>query len=95
MQALKPYLDTKNRRIARGQSVPDDYDKPTIAHYERLRLIGDKAEPQEKKPAQSKEKKGQKSAVEFPPADPSRKGGENNPLTEADAAADLAGKPRP
>ena len=34
-------------------------------------------------------------APEFPPADPDAKGGENNPLTEADAAADLAGEPRP
>lgn len=32
---------------------------------------------------------------DFPPADPDRKGVENNPLTEADAAADLAGEPRP
>lgn len=34
-------------------------------------------------------------APEFPPADPDAKGGDNNPLTEADAAADLAGQPRP
>jgi hypothetical protein len=33
--------------------------------------------------------------AEFPPADPDAKGGENNPLTAADAAADLAGDPRP
>lgn len=33
--------------------------------------------------------------AEFPEGDPDRKGGENNPLTEADAAADLAGQPRP
>jgi hypothetical protein len=35
------------------------------------------------------------AAPQFPPADPDAKGGENNPLTEADAAADLAGEPRP
>lgn len=34
-------------------------------------------------------------AQEFPPADPDAKGGENNPLTMADAEADLAGTPRP
>lgn len=34
-------------------------------------------------------------AAEFAPADPDRKGGENNPLTDADALADLTGKPRP
>ncbi len=32
---------------------------------------------------------------DFPPADPDAKGGENNPLTMADAEADLAGTPRP
>jgi hypothetical protein len=37
----------------------------------------------------------QPPAPEFPPVDPDAKGGENNPLTEADAAADLAGQPRP
>jgi dUTP pyrophosphatase len=35
------------------------------------------------------------TAPDFPHLDPERKGGENNPLTEADAAADLAGMPRP
>lgn len=34
-------------------------------------------------------------AAELPPQDPDRKGGENNPLTMADAEADLAGTPRP
>jgi dUTP pyrophosphatase len=35
------------------------------------------------------------TAPDFPHLNPDRKGGENNPLTEADAAADLAGMPRP
>lgn len=33
--------------------------------------------------------------VEHPALDPNRKGGENNPLTDADALADLNGTPRP
>lgn len=40
-------------------------------------------------------KKADAPAPEFPPADPDAKGGENNPLTMADAEADLAGTPRP
>lgn len=32
---------------------------------------------------------------EFPVRDPNAKGGENNPLTEADSLADLMGEPRP
>ena len=40
-------------------------------------------------------KKADAPAPEFPPADPDAKGGENNPLTMADAEADLAGAPRP
>lgn len=33
--------------------------------------------------------------TDWPPMDPNRLGGPNNPLTDADAAADLAGTPRP
>ncbi len=33
--------------------------------------------------------------ADWPPMDPDRLGGPNNPLTDADAAADLAGTPRP
>jgi len=33
--------------------------------------------------------------ADWPPTDPNRLGGVNNPLTEADAEADLAGTPRP
>lgn len=40
-------------------------------------------------------KKADATAPDFPPADPDAKGGENNPLTMADAEADLAGTPRP
>lgn len=40
-------------------------------------------------------KKADAPAPDFPPADPDAKGGENNPLTMADAEADLAGTPRP
>lgn len=48
-----------------------------------------------KTPAVSPAPKVALTAPDFPHLDPDRKGGENNPLTDADAAADLAGMPRP
>lgn len=65
MQALKPFLDTQNRRIVRGQDVPDDYDRQTLAHYERLGMIGPR-EPEKAvkvpKPAKPTETKQAKDA---------------------------------
>lgn len=49
----------------------------------------------EKKGVDSGEGSGEEGSSEFPEQDPDHKGGENNPLTDADAAADLAGEPRP
>ena len=117
MQALKNFLDAKNRRITRGQELPADYDKQTLEHYPRLGMVGEPAKapkppraakapkPSETKPAGPQETgTAQPDDVatdlpgeqpEFPQQDPDRKGGENNPLTDADAAADLAGQPRP
>lgn len=89
----------------------DAYDKDTLAHYQRHGLVGQPAAqppaqparahraPRSPRPAETKpaapEQTGAEQQAEFPPQDPDRKGGENNPLTEADAAADLAGQQRP
>lgn len=103
--ALKKFIDGRGRRISIGDPLPPDYDKPTLAHYERHGMVGEapksaaKAPVRSPKPAVPNETKpaalSQTAAQEFPPSDPDRKGGENNPLTEADAAADLAGVARP
>lgn len=108
MKALKNFLDVTGRRVKKGDDVSNAYDKATLAHYTRHGLVGTPAEapaapaprrPRQPKPAETKpaapQEPGDTEAPEFPPADPDRKGGENNPLTEADAAADLAGQPRP
>ena len=89
----------------------DAYDKDTMAHYQRHGMVGQPAahpaaqparaprsprtpRPTETKPA-APNQPGAVDKTELPPQDPDRKGGENNPMTDADAAADLAGQPRP
>ncbi len=89
----------------------DAYDKATLAHYRRHGLVGEPAAdpaaqparapraPRTARPAETKPAAPEQTSAgqqpEFPQQDPDLKGGENNPLTEADAAADLAGQPRP
>jgi hypothetical protein len=85
MKYLKTFIDAHGKKVRKGAPF-SEYDKNTVAHYARHGLIG----PTETKPAAPTEAK-----AEFPHSDPDRKGGTNNPLTEADALADLSGKPRP
>ena len=109
MKALKNFLDVAGRRVKKGDDIgASAYDKATLAHYTRHGLVGTpadapaapaprrqrQAKPAETKPAAPQEP-GTTETPELPPQDPDRKGGENKPLTEADAAADLAGQHRP
>lgn len=50
--AAKPYMDGKGRMINAGDTMPDDYDAPTLAHYKRLGIVGEAA-AKPAKPAKS------------------------------------------
>lgn len=41
MKVLKTFLDGTGRRLKPGMDVPSGYDKPTLAHYTRLGMIGE------------------------------------------------------
>lgn len=41
--ANKSYMDGKGRMIGAGDTMPDDYDAPTLAHYKRLGIVGEAA----------------------------------------------------
>lgn len=40
MNILKSFVDSQGNRQRPGDEVPDTYDKPTLAHYERMGMIG-------------------------------------------------------
>ena len=48
-KAAKTYMDGKGRMISAGDTMPDDYDAPTLEHYKRLGIVGEAAEKPTKK----------------------------------------------
>jgi hypothetical protein len=48
-KAAKSYMDGKGRMISAGDTMPDDYDTPTLEHYKRLGIVGEAAEKPGKK----------------------------------------------
>lgn len=72
LQALKKFIDGRGRRISVGDTLPTDYDKATLAHYQRHGMVGEPAKtkrsaakPTETKPA---------GPAETKPADPAQPG---------------------
>ena len=47
--AAKSYMDGKGRMINAGDTMPDDYDAPTMAHYTRLGIVGEATDKPAKK----------------------------------------------
>jgi hypothetical protein len=48
-KAAKSYMDGKGRMINAGETMPSDYDTPTLEHYKRLGIVGEAAEKPSKK----------------------------------------------
>jgi hypothetical protein len=41
MQALKSFIDSQGRRLRPGDTLPGDYDGPTLKHYARHGMVGE------------------------------------------------------
>lgn len=81
-----------------ARNLPDDLAEHLVNEAKCAKFIEVTPAPVTKGATIERPRRSRKPAepaAELPPHDPDRKGGENNPLTEADAAADLAGQPRP
>lgn len=64
LYAQKTFIDGKGERVSPGDEIEAGrYDEPTLAHYDRLKMVGEAnpLEPAETKPAAPKEKKVKKS----------------------------------
>ncbi len=48
-KAAKSYMDGQGRMISAGDTMPSDYDTPTLEHYKRLGIVGEAAEKPSKK----------------------------------------------
>lgn len=63
-KAAKSYMDGKGRMIGAGDTMPDDYDKPTLEHYKRLGIVAPEETPEQKGEAKAKAKAEAKAAAE-------------------------------
>lgn len=61
--AAKSYIDGQGRMISAGETMPDDYDALTLAHYKRLGIVGEAA-AKPAKPAKSAKSKETKADTE-------------------------------
>ena len=48
-KAAKSFMDGRGRMISAGDTMPDDYDAPTLEHYKRLGIVGEAADKPVKK----------------------------------------------